>query len=294
MTFGISAGTAALIGGGLAAAGSIGGAVIGANGAQSAADTQSNAAMAGVNEQNYEFNKVQGLLSPYANIGVSALPAYANAEAAYANGLGQYSSTLDQLNNLTGANGNGAQSTAISNLTSNPLYKTAMELGNQSILANASATGGLRGGNTNYSLGYLPDQVLTNTMQTQIGNLGTSLNGINGLLAGFGNQVQQQGNLINLGENAAAGTGQAAMSTGNNITSLLGQAGAAQAGGTLGTTNAITGGINNLTSLIGNYLGSGSGSSNYSFSLPAYLNAAGVGSTSGSGALYGTSAGLFN
>ncbi|TAM07258.1 MAG: hypothetical protein EPN70_03540 [Paraburkholderia sp.] len=290
MAFGISAGTAALIGGGLAAAGSVAGAVIGGNAAQSAADTQAGAAQAGVQEQNYEFNKIRDLLKPYVDAGTGALTGYNGAMSDYQGGLGGYRGVLSQLNSLTGANGSGAQQSAINGLTSNPLYTTSMQLGQQSILANASATGGLRGGNTIASLGYLPGQVLSNVMQTQIGNLGTSLNGQGGLLSALGNAVTQQGNLVNLGENAAAGTGQAAMTTGNNITSLIGQQGAAQAGGILGTSNAITGGINNLTSALGNYLNP-SPSGSYQFALPAYLNAAGIGSSSPAG-LYGVGAGM--
>ncbi|MCZ2950744.1 hypothetical protein NYY72_19235, partial [Acinetobacter baumannii] len=80
------------------------------------------------------------------------------------------------------------------------LYSTAMNLGQQSILANASATGGLRGGNTIASLGFLPQQVLSQVIQNQIGNLGSSLTGAQSL-AGL------HGGLLNLGENAAAGTG---------------------------------------------------------------------------------------
>lgn len=276
----------AAIGGIVGGVGSIVGGLIGGSGAQSAADTQAGASAAGIAEQQREFDAIQKLLKPYVDAGTGALSGYSSAQGNYAGALGQYAGTLGQLNNLTGANGTQAQQTAINALKSNPLYTNSMQLGQQSILANASATGGLRGGNTIASLGYLPGQILSNVMGTQIGNLGTSLNGISGLLGGYGNQVSQYGNLVNLGENAAAGTGQAAQNTGNNITSLIGQQGAAQAGGTLGTTNAITGGINNLTSALGSFLGSGTGSNAYNFSIPAILNAGGAG-------LSGISAGMF-
>jgi hypothetical protein len=287
MSFGI---TAAVVGG----VGAIAGGLISANGAQSAANTQASATQSQIAQQNYEFNTIQGLLKPFSTAGQNALTGYTNAQSGYAGAVGQYSGVLNQLNNLTGANGNAAQQSAITGLQSNPLYTTSMDLGQQAILANASATGGLRGGNTIASLGYLPNQILSNVMQTQIGNLGTSLNGASGLMSGYGNEVSQYGNLVNLGENAAAGTGQAAMRTGNNITSLIGQNGAIQAGATLAGTNATTGALNGITGALGSYLNSNSGSSNYSFALPAYLNAAGASGVSGSGALYGTSAGLFN
>lgn len=280
------------LGGIVGGVGSLVGGLVGAHGAQSAANTQAGASQAGIAEQQREFDKIRELLKPYVDAGTGALGGYANAQNGYSSALGMYGGALGNLNNLTGANGVEAQQAAINGLKSNPLYTTSMNLGQQAILANASATGGLRSGNTNYSLGYLPGQVLSNVMQSQIGNLGTSLNGISGLLNGYGNQISQFGNLINVGENAAAGTGQAAMQTGNNITNLTGQIGAAQAGGTLGGANAISTGINGLAGALGNAFGSSSGSGNYQFALPAYLNAAGIGGNSPAG-LFGAGAGMF-
>jgi hypothetical protein len=269
MSFGLSA---AAIGGIAAGVGAVGGAAINAIGANSAADTQAQATQSQIGQQNYEFDTIQGLLKPYATAGQNALGGYQTAQQNYAGALTGYSGVLTQLNNLTGANGTGAQNTALQGLTSNPLYTNSMNLGQQAILANASATGGLRGGNTIASLGFLPGQVLANTEQTQIGNLGASLNGFGGLLTGYQNQIGQYGNLMQVGENAAAGTGTAALQTGNNITSLIGQGGAIGAGATLGTTNAITGGLNNFTS----YLGTNGGSS----ALASLLaSAGGVGGT---------------
>lgn len=239
----------------------IAGSVISANGAKSAADTQANATQSQIAQQNYEFNTVRGLLKPYVDAGTNGLIGYNNAVQGYQGILGN-------LNNLTGANGNGAQQTAINGLQQNPLYTTSMNLGQQAILANASATGGLRGGNTIANLGYLPGQVLSNVMQTQIGNLGTSLNG-------QGNLVSQYGNLVNVGQNSAAGTGQAAMNTGNNITGLIGQQGAIGAGATLAGTNALTGAIGQIPKLLGAF-GGGGGGGGYNFALPSYLNAAGL------------------
>lgn len=210
------------------AIGSVVGSLTGANqqakASQSAASDQYAAAMAGIQQQQNEFNSVQQLLSPFVSAGTSS--------------IGNYQGALGQLGNLTGANGAAAQGQAISGLTSNPLYTAAMQLGQQSILQNASATGGLRGGNTISSLGYLPQQTLASVMQQQIGNLGTYLG--------------SSGNLLSLGENAAAGVGNAGMSTGNNITSLLGQAGAAQGASSIASGNATASGLNSLGSLLGN------------------------------------------
>lgn len=263
--------SAAAIGGIAAGVGAVGGAAISAMGANAAANTQAGAINNQIGEQNYEFNTVQGLLQPFQQAGTNALPGYQNAQANYAGQLAKYSDIVDQLNNLTGANGGTAQQSAVNGLTQLPLYTNSMNLGQQAILANASATGGLRGGNTIATLGYLPGQILSNVMQQQIGNLGTSLNGTSGLLQGTGNQISQFGNLINLGENAAARTGQAAMSTGNNITSLMGQGGAIGAGSILAGTNAITGGINGLTGALGTYLNNRPGAN-----ASSYMSAAGM------------------
>jgi hypothetical protein len=279
---------AAIAGAGLAG---VAGSAISASGAQSAADTQAQATQSQIGQQNYEFNTVRDLLKPYVNAGTNTgLPGYTSAMNNYQAGVSGYQGILGNLNNLTGANGTGAQQSAINGLQSNPLYTTSMNLGQQAILANASATGGLRGGNTIASLGYLPGQILSNVMQQQIGNLGTSLNGQSGLLGALGNVVSQYGNLVNLGENAASGTGQAALQTGNNITSAIGQQGAIGAGSILAGTNAITGGINSVAGALGSYLGSGSSGGSYGFSLPGatsstsapyYFNAAGLTSPTG-------------
>ena len=258
MSFGLSA---AAIGGIAAGVGAIGSSVISANGAKSAADTQAQATQSGINEQNYEFNTIQRLLKPYVDAGTTALTGYNGA-------TGQYASTLQQLGNLTGANGSSAQSTALQGLTSNPMYTNAMQLGQQSILQNASATGGLRGGNTIASLGYLPSQVLSGVEQQQIGNLSSSLMGAQGLAGLYGQ-------LVSTGQNAAAGTGNAGIQTGNNITSLLGQQGAALASGTVAGANAAAGSFNTI-------LGGSGGQA----AIAALMNAGGV-SGGGSGGSYG-------
>jgi hypothetical protein len=271
--------------------------MISADASRSAANKQADATQSQLAEQQYQFDTVRSLLKPYVDAGTAALPGYQSAQGNFQQGLNLYGRVLGQLNDLTGANGSTAQQTAINGLQSNPLYTTSMNLGQQAILANASATGGLRGGNTIANLGYLPGQVLSNVMGTQIGNLGTSLNGVAGLLNGQNTAVSQFGNLLNLGENAAAGTGQAAMNTGNNITSILGQQGAIGAGATLAGANAFTNGLNGVTGALGQYFGggAGAGAGAFNFTMPAasaaapsYMSAGGM-SPAG---LFGVGAGM--
>lgn len=134
---------------------------------------------------------------------------------------------------LTGLNGNAAQGAAIKALQGSPAYTSALTAGNNSILSAASATGGLRGGNVRGALGQFAPALLASTINDQYGRLG---------------------GLSSLGENAAAGTGNAAMATGNNITSLLGGIGSAQAGNALAQGRADTGPINTAGSAFGQLL----------------------------------------
>lgn len=205
---------AAAVGAGTVAAGMYG-ASQSSKAAGKAADAQSEASIAGIEEQRRQFDKVQELLSPYVKAGTGSLEAQQN---------------------LIGLNGNDAQQAAIEALRGGAQYKSTMQAGTDAILANASATGGLRGGNTQNALSRFGGDTLTNLIQSQFSNLG---------------------GLTNLGQNSAAQTGSAAMASGNNVASLLQQQGAAQAGNAIAQGNANTQMANSLTSGLGAFLGAG-------------------------------------
>lgn len=119
--------------------------------------------------------------------------------------------------------GASSQQSAIDQLKQSPLYQSLYHNGEQSVLANAAATGGLRGGNANASLYNLGGDTLAKTYQQQFQNLGS---------------------ISGLGENAAAGTGNA---------QLLG--GQAAAGGILGSATAnnnLANTISGIPSVFGN------------------------------------------
>jgi hypothetical protein len=97
--------------------------------------------------------------------------------------------------------------------------------GEEAILQQASATGGLRGGNTQGALAQFRPQVLSSLINQQYGRLG---------------------GLTSMGQNAAVGVGNAGMQTGQNISGLYGQQGAAAAGSALAQGQAfgnVMGGI---------------------------------------------------
>lgn len=222
-----------------AVVGGVASSAMSSNAASKAANSQQAAAQAGIDEQDKQFQQVQQLLSPYVNAGNGALTAQQN---------------------LIGLNGSSAQQDAINQLQQNPAYTSALAAGNRNILSNASATGGLRGGNTQAALGQYAPQLLAQMIQQQYSNLG---------------------GLSSLGQNAAAGVGNAGMQTGNNVTGLLGQIGASQAGNSLAQGAAGSGILNSFTNGLGAYsaLGGFNSSSSATPAIVSGSNPSGYGGT---------------
>jgi hypothetical protein len=191
MTFGLSA--AAMVGvAGVATAGAtIYAGSKAASAAKSAAGTQAASAQAGIDEQRRQFDLTQKLLGPYAQAGEGAL----SAQQA-----------------LIGLAGPEAQAAAIRNIEMSPQFTSMVAQGENALLQNASATGGLRGGNTQAALAQFRPNLLSGLIQQQYENLG---------------------GLTKVGLGAASGTGDAGMQTGVNVGNLLQQQGAATAGGQL-------------------------------------------------------------
>lgn len=206
MTFGLSG--AALAGVAIGGATLVSG-YMGQKAAGKAADAQSAASEAGIAEQQRQFEAIQKLLNPYVQGGYKGL-----------------SGQMD----LLGANGAAPQQAAIDALKGSPQFTSLLEQGESSILANASATGGLRGGNTQAALAQFSPALLAQTIEQQYGRLG---------------------GLSSMGQNAAAGVGNAGMNTGNQISALLQQQGAAQAGGYLAQGKAWS----SIPSAIGSGMG---------------------------------------
>jgi hypothetical protein len=172
-----------------------------------AAATQAASAQQGVNQQQQMLEAFQKVLAPYVNAGTGALTAQQN---------------------LLGLNGNDAQQSAIAALQSSPQFQALKKQGEDSILANASATGGLRGGNVQGALAQFSPALLAQIIQQQFGNLG---------------------GIASNGENAAAGVGNAGLQTGQNIANLFQQQGAATAGGQIAQGGVARQGFGDLLKL---------------------------------------------
>jgi hypothetical protein len=185
--------------------------------AEEASGAQSDASRAAIEEQRRQQAESERLLAPYMQAGQGA---------------------LGQQQALLGLAGPEAQAAAIAQLEQSPQFQAMLQQGESAILQNASATGGLRGGNTQAALAQFRPAMLSQLIQQQMAQLGgLSAMGQQGAMgaAGFG----QQG-AANIGAQLGAmGQAQAgaALAQGQGMANLFGGVGGAL--GTLGGLGAM-------------------------------------------------------
>lgn len=156
--------------------------------AEDASYAQKQAAQMSIDEQRRQFDAIQALLKPYVEAGAPA---------------------LGQQQALLGLSGDVAQQNAIAGIASSPELANLIGQGENALLQNASATGGLRGGNTQAALAQFRPQMLNQLIQQRYANLG---------------------GLTSLGQQSAAMQGTAGMQTGQAIAQQFGAMGQARAG----------------------------------------------------------------
>ena len=159
--------------------------------ADTAANAQTQSSQAQIGESRRQFDEIRKLLEPYTTAGPGA---------------------LSQQQALLGLSGAGAQRSAIGALEQSPQMQALTQQGENAILQNASATGGLRGGNIQAALAQFRPQILSSMIDSQYSKLG---------------------GLTSIGQNAAAGVGNAGMNASNQVNQALGNIGSAQAGAAL-------------------------------------------------------------
>jgi len=239
---------AAIIGGGAAVYSSSKASSAAERASQLQADAQGKATAAqteaqnqAISEQRRQFDKIQELLAPYTQAGPGA---------------------LQGMQGLAGLRGATEQQSAIDQIKQSAQYQELAKQGEQGILQNASATGGLRGGNIQAALAQFRPALLNQLIESQYGKL-----------AG----------LTQLGQNSAAGTAAAGQQSAANIGNLYSAQGAAQAAGLTGVAQAQAGGMIGAANAnaqgaagIANAFGGGV----QSFMLMNALNKGGFGGTS--------------
>lgn len=252
----------------IGAVGSIGSAILGGNASSKAAKQVAAGNAQAIAEQRRQFDKVQQLLAPYVqggNTGLQGLLSLSGAGggafspaaylaqnpdvAAEAQRLvstgeiqtpEQYAQMhyqkFGQAEGRAAPTGFDAQQQYISQLENSPMFQALARQGEQGILQNASATGGLRGGNVQGALAQFRPAMLNQQIQQQLSNFS---------------------GIANMGAGAAGGVGNAAMQSGQNIASLMQNTGQAQAAGTIGRANALGGAFSALGGLAGTAFGGG-------------------------------------
>jgi hypothetical protein len=186
-----------LFGGLLQGLGGVLGAVVGASSNNKAIKNATKAQVEGINkaidEQKYEYDTSRSDFMPWMDFGKTA---------------------LGPLGDLLGLNGSDAAQKAIDALKASPLFTSLFNTGQEAVLQDASATGGVRGGNTQGALYELGSNTLAQVIQQQIANL-------------FGASAQGQGatgSVANIGEHTADNISSGYTSIGNAMMNkILGQ-----------------------------------------------------------------------
>lgn len=103
-----------------------------------------------IEEQRRQYDEIQKLLAPYIQSGNTAL--------------------TEQMNFL-GLGDTGTQDEFIRNIENSPQFQSLTQQGENAILQNASATGGLRGGNTQAALAQFRPNILSSLIDQQYSRL---------------------------------------------------------------------------------------------------------------------------
>lgn len=163
--------------------------------AERGAQTQAAAAEKGIAEQRRQFDALVELMAPYVTAGEGA---------------------ISQQQALIGLQGPEAQQQAIAGFEQSPLFQSLTRQGEEAILQQGAATGGLRGGNIQMALSQFRPQVLNSLIEQQYNRLG---------------------GITSLGQSSAAGQGTSGISSASNISNLLANQGQAIAGGQIAKGN---------------------------------------------------------
>jgi hypothetical protein len=175
--------------------------------AAQASDAQIQGTEAGMNELRTQFSNLQELLRPYVQVGPEALQ-------------GQRA--------IVGLGGPAEEAAQIARIEQSPLFQAQVRQGEEAMLQQASATGGLRGGNIQAALA----QFRPGMLQSQIDL-----------------QYERLGGLTSLGQRSAAAQAGAGMGLAESLSGLYGDIGASRAGRAMAEQRAqgqFQGGLINL------------------------------------------------
>lgn len=217
---------------GATAIGGVASSVIGGNAATSAAQTEANASNQASQVELQMFDQTQANESPY-------LAAGGNALAALQQGIG-----LGPGTNNSGTGPLNAPFT-LAQFQNSPGYQFQLQQGENAVLNNASALGGVNSGNTLKALTSYGQGVANQSYQQAYNNYVAQQN----------QQFGQLQTLAGSGQNAAANLGALGTQTANSVGANTVNAGNASAAGQVGAATATSNGINSIVGgLSNNYL----------------------------------------
>lgn len=173
----------------LGLAGSIFGGNSASKGARDAARIQAAAAEKGIAESRRQYDLTRSDYQPFRDLGYGA---------------------LDNFGNLIGINGADKQQAEIDLLKASPLYQSLFDNGQEAMLASASATGGLRGGNFQEASMDFGRDTLDTVIRDQLANYSGAIgigSGATDAVSSFGARAVESNNAAR--ERAAAGSAQA-------------------------------------------------------------------------------------
>jgi hypothetical protein len=181
---------------------------------EKASATQAAAAQAAINQQQQQFTQMQEILKPWVDQGTQSM-----------SGLDQYQAAgtdaLSKQRALMGLDGPDAQRAAMEQISSSPEMMGMIQQGENALLQQGAATGGLRGGNTQAALAQFRPQVLSSLINQQYGKLGG--------LIDMGQGITM--NRAAMGQASAAGMASGNLQQASSMGNLLMQQGQAAAQG---------------------------------------------------------------
>lgn len=227
--------------------------MISANGARSAASTESASADKANATQLQMYNQTRADHAPYLGAGISAnnqlayemglTPTDPNAGAGETAAQTAAFNPMDGVNTSLGAPGSLAKPFSASDFTADPGYKFSVDQGTQALQRSAAAKGGLMSGAALKDLSTYAQGTAAQEYQSVYDRYNTNQSNLYSRLAGVSNSGQGSAN--NVGESGQNTANQ----MGNNTTS----AGSAQAAGQVASANAWSTGLGQLGTAAQNY-----------------------------------------
>jgi hypothetical protein len=140
-----------------------------------------------------------------------------------------------------GLNSPEAQQAQYNQVLNSPAYQEMVRQGESALLQNASATGGLRGGNTQAALAQFRPQMMNSLMDQRYSRLGG--------LSAVGTEGMT--NLATLGQASAAGQAASGIQTGANVANLMGNQASAMSNAQMARQGAMGSGLDRYGQMVG-------------------------------------------